>query len=219
MHKRYNCTYRYDVANTADGCVNFHNIPINRMNNQVKLLDLNAEFRRQSRRYLQRIGELALGGLSAGLLLLAYSHTTFPAAHVTEVLLEKLGKEIALPDGRFLLAAIASCCVALIFTGWPPTTPFRKWVARPFLGFCFDLAGTAIGAISPAIIAAARPSEWGKAFLLILLSLFFLTLMSMMLWFGKYLLSERFQLKLKNYSGFYQASIPVGAGIILLLIY
>lgn len=98
------------------------------MNNQVKLLDLNAEFRRQSRRYLKRIRELALGGISAGLLLLAHSHTTFPAAHVTEVLLEKLGTTIARPDGRFLLAAIASCCVALIFTFGARAAPVVRTV-------------------------------------------------------------------------------------------
>jgi hypothetical protein len=189
------------------------------MNNQVKLLNLNTEFRQQFRLYTRRIGELSLGGLAAGFLLLAYSHTTLPSASVTETLLEKLGSEIAIPDVRFLLAAICSCCVALILTGWPPTGPFRRWVARPFLGLCFDLAGTALGAFVPTIIAAATPSEWGKATAVTVVALTYLMLMTMMLWLGRYLLSERFQKNLQKYPLPYPYVVPAGAAFILFFMF
>jgi hypothetical protein len=160
-----------------------------------------------------------LGGLSAGFLLLVYSQTSLPGVKTTQALLDKFGSEVAVPDGRFLLAAISSCCAVLVFTGWPPTKPFRKWVARPFLGFCFDLAGTATGAIVPSIIAVTRPAEWEQAILVTLLALAYATIMSALLWFGQYLLSERLQEILLRHPVYYQYVVPSGAAFVLAMGY
>lgn len=189
------------------------------MTNPVIILDFRTEFRRQMRRYLRRLGQLALGGLSAGFLLLVYSQTSLPGVKTTQALLDKFGSEVAVPDGRFLLAALSSCCAALILTGWPPTKPFRKWIARPFLGFCFDLAGTAAGAIVPSIIAVSKPAEWELAILTVLLALSYVALMSTMLWFGQYLLSERVQEILSRHPVPYQYIVPTGGALFLAVVY
>lgn len=133
--------------------------------------------------------------------------------------MEKLGSEIAIPDGRFLLVAIASCCMALVLTGWPPTRPFRQWVGIPFLAFCFDLSGTAIGAFIPAILAAATPPEWRKALVLVVLAFIYLVIMTSILWLGKYLLSQRFQDILQSYPAPYPYFVSVGAAFVLLFMY
>ena len=189
------------------------------MTDQVKPLDLYAELRIQIKRFLRSIRERALGGFAAGTLLLSYSHTSLPSAEVADALMEKLGNEIAVPDGRFLLVAIASCCVTLVLTGWPPAKPFRRFFAIPYLNFCFDLAGTAIGVFIPAIAAVSNPSQIGAAAVITLVGFLYLFLMAAIVWLGRYFLSERIQKQLQSYPLPYPHALPAGAFIMLLLMY
>lgn len=189
------------------------------MSNQVQVLNLNVEFRIQLKRYLRKLRELALGGIAAGVLLLTYSQTAFPGAKVTASLLDKLGAEAAVPDANFLVVALASCAATLALTGWPPAKAFRRWFAIPYLKFCFDLTGTALGVFLPVCIALSTPSEFLKHTPIILLGLFYFILSSIFLWAGKYALSERIQSKLQTYPGFYPHVLPTAAAAYLVLTY
>lgn len=185
----------------------------------MKHTHLNVEFKRQSARYLRRIRELAFGGFAAGVLLLIYSHTTLPSAGTAEGLTEKLANEIALPDWGFLLFAIGSCCITLVFTGWPPAKVFRHMFAIPYLKFCFDLTGTAIGVLIPAVIATSTKAQFFGGSMLIVYALVYLLLVSVVLWGGQYALSERVQSKLQSGQGPIPYVLPLGATIILVSMY
>jgi len=189
------------------------------MTNQAQILNLNVEFRRQLPRYLRKLRELALGGFAAGMILLSYSHTNFPGALIAEKLMGKLGEEAAVPDVNFIMVAIASCAVTLVLTGWPPAKAFRRWFALPYLKFCFDLAGTAIGVFIPACIAVSTPAQFLQASTLIFQGLVYLFLSSIILWAGKYALSERVQQKLQLAPDIYPHLLPIGGALYLVLMY
>lgn len=184
------------------------------MTNQAQVLDLKIESRIQLKRYLRKLRELALGGFAAGVILLSYSHTNFPGAAIAGKLMDKLGSEAAIPDANFIVVAIASCAVTLVATGWPPAKAFRRWFALPYLKFCFDLAGTAIGVFLPVCLAVSTPPEFAKALPIIFDGFLYLFMSSLILWGGQYALNERVQQTLQSYESPYRHALPAGAAII-----
>lgn len=98
--------------------------------------------------------------------------------------------------------------------------PFHKFLARPFLRFCFDLSATALGAFIPTVVAAARPGETQQAVSLVLVAVFYLVLMSIFMWAGLYFLGDRYQaISRAHPDKYFKHLAPGGAAFILLMLY
>lgn len=151
------------------------------------------ELRIQSRRMNSRFFDDAIGAFWAGTALLIYSKTNLPAHQIAQSLLEKFSTEVAQPNSAMPIFALLSYCICLTFNGWPPMYGVRKYIARPYLTFFFDICALATGAIIPALIAASTPDKFFVASVIFIINFLALYIFSTVIWLGIYLLSPRYE--------------------------
>jgi hypothetical protein len=186
------------------------------LNNQVQAPSLKSEWDREFQEFRKALLEQASGGFAAGFLLFAYSKSNFPGSPRAHVLFEKVVNEVVRPDAGFFLASIVSCCLALAAAApW-----IRKALAGPFLKFCFDLSGTALGAIVPAVVAVSTQKDYLKATGVFIMAFFAFGGSALLLWTARYFLSEQFhKIVGASSNNFLQWFVPFGAAFVLLFLY
>lgn len=186
------------------------------LNNPVQAPTLKSEWGREFKEFFKALLEQASGGFAAGFLLLLYSKSNLPGAPKAHALFDKVVNEVVKPDSGFFLAAVVSCCIALAAAApW-----VRRTLARPFLKFCFDLSGTALGAIVPAVVAVSTQKEYFRAGGVVVMALFAFGGSGALLWAGRYFLSEQFHAIVgADQTNFLRWAVPGGAAFILLFLY